>query len=212
METKFQTSFIPKKPLVTSGASIPPVKHNTGASLFMTLSVMIFIISILSAGGSYAWKQYLTNDQKVLQQQLKKREQEFNIDLISKLKIQNTQIDTAKKLLENHLAISQIFAILSSLTTESIRFLSLSVSSPTGTGDGLKISLTGHGTNFNAVAFQSDVLGHLEQYGLRQIVKNPIVADPALDQKGLVSFGLTATIDPNSLSYAKLIKGSEQTQ
>ncbi len=63
--------------------------------------------------------------------------------------------------------------------------------------------MKGYGSSFSAVAFQSDVLGKLVDYGLRGIVKNPILSDPSLDVNNSVSFGFTATIDPSTLSYEK---------
>jgi hypothetical protein len=68
--------------------------------------------------------------------------------------------------------------------------------------------MKGYGRNFSSVAFQSDVLGQLEQYGLRNIVKNPILSDPSLDTGGTVSFGFTATLNPASLSYRQSVLDS----
>jgi hypothetical protein len=70
-------------------------------------------------------------------------------------------------------------------------------------GEEIKVSLKGYGTSLSAVAWQSDVLGNLERYGLRKVVKNPILSDPALDSNGTVSFGFTASIDPASMTYER---------
>jgi hypothetical protein len=81
----------------------------------------------------------------------------------------------------------------------------MDVITPVNQTEDIKVSLKGYGTSFSAVAFQSDVLGQLEQYGLRKIVKNPIISDPSLDQRGTVSFGFTASVDPKSVLYEKLV-------
>jgi hypothetical protein len=66
--------------------------------------------------------------------------------------------------------------------------------------------MQGYGSSLSAVAFQSDVLNQLEQYGLRKIIRNPILSDPALDANGTVSFNFSATIDPAALSYMKSVE------
>jgi hypothetical protein len=206
METRFQTSFIPKKPVISTIGAISTIpKHHHGASLFMTMGTMLLILSLAFAAGVYAWKSYLVSAQATYKKDLATREQQFNIDLIEQLKGENVKIDLAQKLLNNHMAISQIFDIIGRLTTESVRFMSMDVSAPKTASDGIKISLQGYGTSFSAVAFQSDVLNQLDQYGLRKIVRNPILSNPALGSNGAVSFGFVATVDPGSLSYERSV-------
>ena len=212
METKFQTSFIPKKPLVPAGIGSKLPRQKTGTSFFMIAGVLAFVVSLGAAGGAYAWKQLLTSSQENYKVQLADRQKQFNIDLIEQLKQENVKIDLASKIMKNHLAISQIFAIIGRMTSENVRFTSLDLSNdPASNSNGLKISLNGYGTSFSAVAFQSDVLGQLEQYGLRKVVKNPILSNPALDSTGSVSFGFTATIDPATLSYESSVSGAQSS-
>lgn len=203
METKFQTSFIPKRPIVpVGGLNVSAPRRTT--SFFMIVAVLLFVVSLVSAGGMYFWKSYLESAQLEYKEQLAKREQQFNPDLIEELKRQNVKIDVGKQLIVNHIALSQIFQIIGQLTIENVRFTSMDVSTGgTNANSDVKVSLKGHGTSLSAVAWQSDVLGKLEKYGLRNIVKNPILSDPTLDSNGLVSFGFTASIDPSNLSYEK---------
>ena len=205
MEPKFQTSFIPKKP---SSGGVPtgmtrPSSSGRGTSFFMIIGVIAFLISLGGVGGAYAWRQYLTNQQSQYKKDLADREQQFNIDLIQQLKLENVKIDLAKQLLANHIAMSQVFAVIQKLTIQSVRFLSFDVTSPKTKGDKVTLSLNGYGKSLAAVAFQSDVLSHLEQYGLRNVVKNPILSNPSLDAQGTVSFGFTGSLDPSYLSYTK---------
>ncbi len=210
METKFQTSFIPKRPLIpTSGLN--PAAPKRSFSYFMAIAVLLFIISIGAAGGSYFWKSYLETAQIGYKTQLAQREKQFNPNLIEDLKRQNVKIDTGKQLLANHIAVSHIFDIIGRLTIEDVRFMSMEMTTGATKNEGIKIALKGYGTTLSAVAFQSDVLGQLERYGLRKVVKNPILSDPALDTNGLVAFGMTATVDPVSLSYEKNLAASTAT-
>ena len=210
MEPKFQTSFIPKKPVAGMGTSYQSLHKpkSAGVSIFMTLAVLLFIVSLAGVGGAYFWKQYLISAQDNYKQTLIAREKQFDLSQIEHLKQVNVQIDTAKQLLRNHLADSQIFQIISTFTIESVRFLSMDLTAPASPSDSLKLTMNGYGSNLSAVAFQSDVLGSLEQYGLRDIVKNPMISNPSLGQSGTVSFGFSASIDPAALSYESLITGT----
>jgi hypothetical protein len=166
------------------------------------------LASLVAAGGAYVWKGVLNSSQESYKTQLAERERQFNIDLIEELKRANTRIDLASKLLANHLAISQVFDVIARLTISNVRFTSLELArDPAAPGEEIRINMRGYGTSLSAVAFQSDVLGQLEQYGLRKVVKNPMLTDPTIDQGGTVSFGFSATLDPSTMTYAKSVRG-----
>lgn len=210
METKFQTSFIPKRPLIPP-TGLNPAGPKRSFSYFMVIAVLIFIISLGVAGGSYFWKSYLESAQIEYKAQLAQRERQFNPNLIEDLKRQNIKIDTSAQLIANHIATSYIFDIIGRFTIEQVRFVGMDMTMGATRNDGIKIVLKGYGTTLSAVAWQSDVLSQLERYGLRKVVKNPMLTDPALDSNGLVAFGLTATVDPVSLSYQKNLEASVAT-
>ena len=211
METKFQTSFIPKKSVSPTGmAGNAPVIRRAPSSIVMTLATIIFIVSIAAAGGLYAWKFVLTADQKSYKEQLSQRQEQFDLGLIRDLKQVNVQINTARQLMASHLAISQVFESLGRLTVEKVRFSNMELSTGTGAtaGSDIKITMRGTGVDLSTVAFQSQVLGELEQYGLRDIVKNPILSDPTEDEKSIVSFDFSASMNPQTLLYSKSVTPS----
>jgi hypothetical protein len=206
METRFQTSFIPKKPFTPVGGLNVQTPHHPVASLLMTLSGLVFIVSIVAAGGMYFWKSYLLSAQDTYKTELAEREKQFKPELIEDLKRQNVKIDLARDLLANHLATSMIFDIIGRMTIENVRFSSMDLSVGSNPNDGVKISMRGYGLNLPAIAYQSDVLGQLEKYGLRKVVKNPILSDPTVESDRTVSFGLSAVVDPTSLTYRKSLE------
>lgn len=222
MEPKFQTSFIPKRPMggglgnlgsVSSvGGTIPRAPSaRPGLSIFLTLAVLLFILSIAAVGGAYFWKQHLISTQAKLKTDLKAQEDKFELSQIEDLKAVNVQIDTAKSILAQHLSVTQIFTIISYLTIESVRFLSLDVTPPVNPGDDVRLELSGIGANLFSVAFQSKVLAQLENYGLRKIVKNPILSNPTLNPNNSVSFSFSASIAPDSISYEKLVTATSSS-
>lgn len=211
METKFQTSFIPRKPLPgvqPSIASLTPHKVGMGGSIFMTLATIVFVVSVLSIGGVYLWKVYLLKAQADYKVQLTAKEKEFNIDQISFMKAQSSKIGLARQVLTNHIALSKIFSVIASLTSENVRFTAMDIAAPAGVNTVMQLALTGYGKNFNSVAFQSDVLNQLEKYGLRSVVRNPIVSNPTVNPNGTVNFSFTAQLDPSAFSYAKTVSAA----
>ncbi|HEY9583934.1 MAG TPA: hypothetical protein VJI66_03170 [Candidatus Paceibacterota bacterium] len=208
MDTKFQTSFIPKKPLL---ADQTPRKHRGGMSVFMFVSVMIFIFSIAGSVYSVFWKKVLLTSQDNYRVELKKAEERFNSSLIEELRRVNTKLDLTKSLLKNHLAVSEVFSIISGLTIEGVRFTSFDFSEPADSGV-IKVSMRGVGNSFSAIAFQSDVFGQSEKYGTNKVVKNPVLSDLVLDQKGDVTFTFIASIEPSTISYEKtLVESTTQS-
>ncbi len=202
MDTKFQTSFIPKK---TSLTETKIVKHNHGTSFFTFISVMIFIVSVVGAVFSVVWKNVLIKSQENYKVELKKAEEKFNTALIDELREANAKIDLSKTILKNHIAASEVFSIISGLTIQGVKFNSFEFSGSPTSNDGIDISLKGIGNSFSAIAFQSDVFGQSTQFGTNKPLKNPVVTDLALDDKGNVGFTFSATLDPADLSYEKIL-------
>jgi hypothetical protein len=216
MDTKFQTSFIPKKPILMDQKV---THHSGGTSVFMFISTIIFIISIAGAGFSIVWKDILLKRQQVYIADLKEAENRFDIATIQKLKVASIKIDTATELLKNHLAVSEVFEIISKLTTDGIRFTSFEFSpssvgtdGTTNNSGGTSIIMRGVGNSFSAIAWQSDVFTKSSKFGTNKVLKNPILSDLKLDpMNGSVEFRLTASIGVQDINYEKILVGDVST-
>ena len=203
METKFQTSFIPKKPLIADQKISSNRRAST--SIFMFIAVIIFVVSVAGAVFSVLWKNVLVKSQADYKVQLADSEKRFNVTLIEELKKANTKIDLSKQLLKNHLAVSELFSIISRLTIEGVRFTSFDFTAPSKDSDGIKIAMRGVGNSFSAIAFQSDVFGQSQKYGTNKILKNPVLSDLALDASGNVGFTFSTVINPSDVLYEKML-------
>jgi len=212
METKFQTSFIPKRPLV-SDPKIPTVHSRTGnASITMVIGSLLFIASLGGAVFTIVWKNVLLKSQANYIVQLKESEKRFNITLIEDLKKVNTKIDVGKKLFTSHLAVSEIFPIMNQLAIESVQFNSFQFSAPTNDEDGVKVSIKGTAKDYNSIAFQSDVFGSANKYGSLKSIKNPIIADLIEGPSGQISFSFTGTLNPQDILYEKSLEARLQAE
>jgi hypothetical protein len=212
MEPKFQTSFIPKKPLSTSSsASSNESSGSRGNSLIFMIGVFVFVISLLVAGGAFAWGKFLEARQVQLGEDLKVLAKDYKVELISLFKQTDTKISIAKELLDNHVAMSQVFGLISRFTAENIRFINLDLSAASDNSKGVTIKMSGYAPSYEALAFQSDRLGHLEDYDLRNVVINPAISGPTQATNGTVSFEFSANIVPKSLSYKNTFTTSSST-
>src|ERR1035437_2075754 len=204
METKFQTSFIPKKPLAVSNTG--QARHSI--SILLTISIIVFIISLGAAGFAYAWENVLNSEQNQYKDTLAKDQDQFNTDLINTLTKANIKIDIAKSLIAKHLAVSEIFGIIGQLTIGSVQWKSFTFSAPAtsgasagGTSNDITVSMQGETDSYYSVAYQSDVFGQSSKLGANQVIKNPVLSNLSVGSNGKVVFSFTASVDLSKLSY-----------
>ena len=124
-----------------------------------------------------------------------------NLQLIVDLKKEATKIDLASDLLNNHVAFSQIFGVISTFTASNIRFTGLDLQAPADRSKGMKLTLNGYAPDYDSLAFQSDQLGHLETLGVKDYIFNPIIQNPVQNANSTISFELSADIEPKSMLY-----------
>lgn len=222
METKFQTSFIPKKPLVAEAS----VHTHGSTSILMIIGTLLFIVSLVAAGLTFAGKALLLKVQEQSKINLAENEKRFNLPLIEDLKKANLKIDLAGQLLKNHIAASEALAMVGGLTVDRVRFssfefssgassdtsTSLATPSSQSSGPVFKIKMKGIADTFNSVAWQSDVFGRSQKYGTNKVLKNPVLSDLTVDASGAVTFNFAADIVPTDISYEKVLSATLQAE
>lgn len=192
MDTKFQTSFIPKKPI-----TIQEVKTRGSLSIFVLVAVILFLISAGGAVGVILWKQQLLADQEALKANLEERKKQFDFELVDKLKRKNTKIDIAKKLLDNHLSSSDIFSIIENVTVVNVRYKNFDFKAPEQKTENASIKMTGEAKDYPTIAYQSDVLAKYPY------IKNGTLSGITLQKNGFVSFEFSGAISPSDVLYKK---------
>jgi len=192
-------------------------------SIFLIISVILFIVSIAGAGFTFVWQKVLLNQQDQYKSDLAKDQNQFDTDLISTLTNANVKIDVAKSILNRHMDVSKIFGIISQLTIASVQWKNLSFSVPssdsTGTynnggsnggsvGDDITISMQGETDSYYSVAYQSDVFGKSSQLGSNAVIVDPVLSGLSVNGSGKVDFSFTAKVSPSELAY---MSGSSST-
>lgn len=192
---KYTTSFIPRKAVAVPNT---PYVKSGGPSLLSLIGFFIFIGALLSAGGVYVWK---VQTNRIIESQiasLKKARDEFDADTIAAATRLNDRINAVKNLLNSHKAPSQIFEVLQKVTLETVRLRNLTyLTEADGT---VTIKASGSARGFESVVLQSD------QLGLTGLFKDVLFSEVQSAGPNLVTFTLTAKVDPKSVLYRKKIE------
>jgi hypothetical protein len=197
MEVKMQTSFIPKKPIVESRPS------GSGVSLFLLLSIIVFIVAIALAGGVWLWQKSLVSQIEKDKQALVAAKDSYQEDTINPLIRLNDRIVVSNNLLNSHLAISPVFTMLEQNVLRNIRLKNMKFSYTAS--NKIKIDLAGTASSYDALSKQSDAFG---SETLRKFISQPVISDFNPTADGSVSFNFTASVDPSLVSYGNTIGGT----
>jgi hypothetical protein len=192
MAEQFQTSFIPKRVVET-----PTKGEVSGAGITFVVGLGVLIVSLLLAGGVFGYGQYLKGSIENKKNQLQLQKDAFQPELIRAMARLSDKMKIGQQLLKDHIAASEIFALLQQDTLQTVRFSSFAFSH---TQDGsVKISLQGQGLSFTSVALQADA------FSQERFLKDTLFSGFALDPVGNISFSVAATVDPAVVSYENLV-------
>jgi hypothetical protein len=189
---KYTTSFIPRKAVAVPNT---PYVKSGGPNLLSLIAFFIFFGAILTAGGVYAWK--IQTERSIDSQiaSLKKARDEFDEKTIAAATRLNDRINAVKKLLDEHKAPSQVFEVLQKVTLETVRLRNLTyITAVDGT---VNIKASGTANGFESVVLQSD------QLGVTGLFKDVLFSEVQSAGQNLVTFSLTANLDPKSVLYRK---------
>lgn len=208
MEGNSQTSFIPKKPIISQESSY----EDRGVSIVTILAMIVFIGVVTLSVGSYLYHKYLISELKDKQETLEKAKAGFDLETIKDLKRTDTRIESAKLLLEQHIAASAFFDLLESATLVTVRFSDLTIKTENNASVGgaavndnpladnnsatsINFKMSGAAKSYNSVALESDLFNKTKGF------KEPIFSNLNLNEKGEVGFTVSALLEPQVLRY-----------
>lgn len=197
METKFQTSFIPKKPIIQEQ------RITTGVNLFLLISIIVFLISASIAGWVFWEKKSLVIKIENEKSIINKNKDSLNKDSVSieNFVELNTRIETSKTLLAKHISVLPVFDFLQKLVLKNVRFNSFvfSVAGSDGSGaDKIKVDVSGKAADWRTMASQVDEFSKPEW---KRIVKEPKVSNLSLASDGSIVFLFSAILSPDFVNY-----------
>jgi hypothetical protein len=193
MDTKFQSSFIPKQPVNE------PVRYRSGSNIFFLISFLIFIVGCVGVGGVYLWDKQMDKKITDINSSLIKFRNSFDQNTIREFTYLNNRINSADVLLKQHVAPSVLFKIIGDVTLKNVRFSNFKYSN--AGSDKVSISMSGEAKSYEAVALQSSAFTNPK---LRNVFRNILFSDPDLNSDGTAVFSFSTGIDPSLLNYYKL--------
>lgn len=199
MDPRFQTSFIPKKPIVAQSRVRTPANIN----LFALIATVIFVSTLAVGGAAFFYERVLTKQIESDQKSLELARGAFDPELIAQIVRFDTRIETARKLLDSHISVNPLFQFVADVTIPSVRFSDLDFEY-LGPED-VTVSMTGQARNYTAVALQSDVLN--DQKNFTEVT----IGDMNLDGAGNIGFSVSGKLNPDLLLYSKTLTQVQPT-
>mgnify|MGYP000856046212 FL=1 len=193
MEQNFQTSFIPKKPIIED-----TTKSSTSSSFFVIITVLIFVTVVLAYGGLFLYSNILTKNITAKKEQLDRANERFEINRINELKLLDKRLKAGGKVLDKHISISPIFEILQEITMKTVRYTKFAYE-VTDKGE-INVKMNGQALGYRYIALQADL------FSKEKNLIEPVFSNLSLDDKSNVNFDLTFAVDPSLVDYEQKLQ------
>lgn len=197
MEQNFQTSFIPKKPMIEERAvASRPI------SLFTIIAVFAFFTVILATGGLYFYNGILTKNITQMENDLNLAKGRFEPSKIVQLQVLDKRLNASNEILSKHISLSPIFKALQAITMKTISYTKFSYSFDDTNAKNTKIdiNMSGIAVGYQSVALQSDL------FAQNKNLIDPVFSNLSLDDKGNVTFDLNFSVDRDFVDYKKMLE------
>lgn len=198
MDQNFQTSFIPKKPIVEEKVVV-----ERQASLFTVVAIFIFFSVLIGSGGLYFYKEFLKKQTLSLSGQLEIVKGRFESSKISEMQVLGKRLEAATDVLSKHVAISPIFQSLQDLTLKTIRYTKFTYTIDDAPNALFRVKMSGAAVGYRSVALQADL------FNKNKYITDPVFSNLSLDPKGNVLFDLEFTVSPVFINYEQLLKTTQ---
>jgi hypothetical protein len=195
MEQNFQTSFIPKKPIINENTTY----GGRSVSIFFIVSIFIFFTVLVVTGGLYFYKGILVKKIASLQDTLNLAKNRFEPSKITELQNFDKRLISSSEILSKHITIIPIFNALEQLTMKSVRYTNFSYSIGSEEKIVINIKMSGVAIGYRSIALQSDL------FAKNKNLIDPVFSNLALDNSGNVLFDLDFSVDPSFVNYKQAL-------
>ncbi len=197
MEPKFQTSFIPKKTVDDYSRNRSIVYTDT--NIFTLAATIVFIATVILYGGLFFYKNMLVKQVAQADVQLIDAKTAIDPKKIQEIIDNDSRIKNSQKILERHLATSELMVFLNDSAIKKIRFNEFMYQNKEGIAS---VVIDSEVQTYNSFAYQQEVLVNNE------FITNPSFENITLSDNGNITFKFTGRIDPSLVSYKKAIEST----
>lgn len=199
MDQNFQTSFIPKKPMITE-----QTRTSQPIGLFAVISIFIFFAVVLGTGALYFYDGILKKNIVQMENDLSLAQNRFEPSKIVQLQVLDKRLNASTEILSKHIAISPIFNALQALTMKTVGYTKFSYDFDGNKNSKIIVKISGIAVGYRSVALQSDLFA-----GNKYLI-DPVFSNLTLDDKGNVLFDLEFSVDPNFVDYKKTLETTSE--
>ncbi len=200
MEPKFQTSFIPKKPMVEERATSGGVSFG----IFTIIGIFVLFSVVLATVGLYFYKGILNKNITQMRNDLEKAKGRFEPAKISELQVLDRRLRASSEILSKHITVAPVFKVLSEITMKTVRYTQFNYTFGGDEKDPkVIIDMDGLAVGYRSIALQSDLFTEKAKNFI-----DPVFSNLTLDDKGNVLFNLKFSVDPAFVNY-KTVLGAE---
>jgi hypothetical protein len=191
MDTKLQTSFIPKK-------AFNDVPRKASGGLLNIIAIVVFVIAIILSAGVYGYQKLLNSKINKMQTELEDARAALQPDVIKELSRANARFTAGQDLIKKHTLITSLFNLLETETLRAVRFSRFTYM--IDDAGRIAIGMTGEAPSYATVALQSKVFSENSNF------KGPQFSNLDLSKEGNVVFNFKSFIDTTLVSYDTFIK------
>ena len=177
---------MPKQPVRTS-----PTPARSGGNVFLVIASLALGLALLGSIGVFAYERYLSGVRDARALEVAQAEEQINPASVEDFIRTRDRFIEAGRILDNHVAVSQFFDLLESLTLQSVRFDNLAFTLADDRSAEIRIS--GVARTFNSLAAQSSA------FASEKRVKSAIFSGITVNPNRTVAFELEADLDPRLL-------------
>jgi len=189
MDQNFQTSFIPKKPIVNERAvATRPV------GILFIISLFILIAVLVITGGMYFYQKSLENKIGVMETSLETAKKDFEPSKIDQLQLLDKRLKASTTILANHIEITPVFDALQQITMKSVRFTKFSYGM-SADGKTVDVKMSGQAIGYRSIALQADL------FSTNKNLIDPVFSNLTLDTSGNVLFDLDFSVPILFVNY-----------
>lgn len=165
-------------------------------NFFSIIAVFILIVSILISAGLFVYKIYLTKQEGILSTSLTTTRDSFEKSTIDELELFDKRTESAKQVLNNHIVLSPMFALLGDITIPQIQYTNFEEKTD---ATGFLVNMQGLARDYRSIALQADMFNSPAGKSFTNVLFSNLVKD----KNNNVSFDLKFNVSPDLLSYEK---------